>query len=104
MESKEVAELSPTPQILFERAAHALERRIAGRSHGRQAVGRAALDDEDEALRRVRVCEGHARQAEAGNGRGPSGQKEAAGEHPHLLTNSGLTNSKARPSVGLSER
>ena len=45
-----------------------------------------------------------ASRASRARGAPPGGKKEPACEHVHLLTNSGLTSSKASPSAGLSAR
>src|SRR6185369_16308230 len=103
---EEASKLRPAAQILGEGAAHTLERRITRRRNDRQPIGGAALDDEDEAPRGVRAGNGHARQSKRRKpgGRTSGGEEEAAREHAHLLTNSGLTSSNARPSAGLSAR
>src|SRR4051812_19384947 len=106
VEREEAAELGPARQVLRKRAAHSGKGRSAGRSDDSKTVSSAALDDEDEPARRRRLGESHARQRECRKRRGGAarGQEIPPAEHPYLLTNSGLTRSKARPSAGLSAR
>src|SRR5690242_7469368 len=105
MKREEAVELRATAEV-DEVAADAGECRIARRSRYRQPVGRATLDDEDEPTLRIRSRERHARKAEACEtcGRSTGSKKEPARQHDHLLTNSGLTSTRASPSAGLSAR
>src|SRR5204863_2571714 len=106
VQGEEGPEPGPGGEVLCEVAAQSRVGRVARRSDDIEAVGRAALDDEDEAARRISAGEGHAREAERREcaGGAACGNEGAAGNHPHLLTNSGLTSSKASPSAGLSAR
>ena len=100
------SELRSGGEVLSEIAAQPGVGRVACGRDDVQPISRAALDDEDEAAIGRGAGERHVGKAErrerAGGASG--GNERPAREHLHLLTNSGLTSSKASPSAGLSAR
>src|SRR5204862_204454 len=108
MEREHRVQLRRRGEVFGELAALADIGRIADRRDRVQAVGRTALDDEDEAPVGRRAGKGHAG-AEGGgeDGRGAEGDEAATGKCGHqayLRMNSGETSIRARPWPGLSAR
>src|SRR6185369_17986011 len=104
MQREEGAELRPRGEVLREIAAQPRISRVSGRRDDMQPVRRAALDNEDKAAVGRCPSECHLWECKASerSGGASCGNEGPAGQHGHLLTNSGLTSSSARPSAGLS--